>query len=228
MVRRNTELEQPADRSKVRVFYAEADGTNQSIQDLLRALTATMMRPVQAVTTPKLIQNSNSETAPKNAMAETASLADTVGVPPTEDLDGGTKDHEVAAVAARRRRGEGTKMDHNAGILPATDLNFVPNGKTSLLAFFGEKSPETDLEQAIVIGYYLQETLGLSEFGPGHLLAAFKHVSKPVPAALRQMMRNMKKKAWLNFDDLEHSRLATEGENFVKHRLPRSRGNEEH
>ena len=40
MGRRVQEHDQNADRSKIRVFYAEVDGSTQSVQDLMRTLTA--------------------------------------------------------------------------------------------------------------------------------------------------------------------------------------------
>ena len=70
----------------------------------------------------------------------------------------------------------------------------------------------------------IPDTLKLEPFGPAHVLTGFKHVGKPVPVDLRQTIRNMKKKAWLNFTDIENLRVATEGENEVEFKLPRSRG----
>jgi len=76
------------------------------------------------------------------------------------------------------------------------------------------------MEQILVLVHYMQHTLELPAIGPGHILTAFKHVGKPVPADLRATIRNMKnQKVWLNFTDLEAVRVTTQGDNIVEHDL---------
>jgi hypothetical protein len=100
------------------------------------------------------------------------------------------------------------------------DLDFVPDGKEALKKFFAEKEPRSDMEQVLVLVYYLQHTLAIPAIGPGHILTAFKHVGKPVPVDLRATVRNMKnQKAWLNFTDMEAIRVTTQGDNVVEHEL---------
>ena len=124
---------------------------------------------------------------------------------------------------AKRKRGQGPKVDRNAGIEMVSHLDFVPEGKAPLKTFFNSKSPGNDMEQVLVLSYYLQHTMGLNEFGPGHVLTAFRHVLKPVPADLKGTIRNMKKtKAWLTFGDIERIRMSTVGDNFVEHELPKA------
>lgn len=219
---RRSDVDQVIDRSKIRVFYAEAEGSTQSIQDLLRALTLTMGCPVQ-VHVPRNLPEGASAVVPPPPVAQEPTLFEgDERAEHTSENGNGQAAAEDTVVAARRKRGEGVKTDRNAGIVPANDLVFVPDGQPALKVFFAEKSPTNDMEQVLVFGYYLQHTLGLQEFGPSHLLAAYKHVVKPVPADLRQTIRNAKKKPWLSFTDIEHARLTTEGENVVEHDLPRA------
>jgi len=125
--------------------------------------------------------------------------------------------NDSAAVPTRKRGGP--KTDRNAGIKLVPDLDFVPNGKEALKKFFAEKEPKNDMEQVLVLVYYMQHTLTLPAIGPRHILTAFKHVGKPVPVDLRATIRNIKnQKVWLNFTDWEAIRVTTQGDNFRRAR----------
>ena len=220
MARGTKDQDRGSDRTKVRVFYAEVDGSNQSVQEMMRALTTAMGRSPQIMGPQRLLragQPSDGDGAgahaPESELLEDAQLDDA-----QSDVVGA----EPAANTTRRRRGEGSRSDRNAKISPVADLDFVRAGKVGLKTFFADKAPGSDLEQVLVLGHYLQNTMGLSAFGPGHILSAFKHVGKPVPVDLRQTIRNMKKaKVWVSFSDIEAIRLTTQGDNFVEHDLPK-------
>lgn len=229
MARGNNDRDQGTEKGKVRVFFAEVEGSNQTLQDVLRTVSQMLPRAVEVKLPPKLVQNGAAAAVPNARPAEPdlfnqeAATSEVVDAVESDQPDMG------APIAARKKRGEGTKTERNAGISPVADLNFVPKDKVALKVFFAEKAPVTDMEQVLVIGYYLKQTLGVSTFGPGHIFAGFKHVNKPIPVDLRQTMRNMKPmvgtkqgKGWLNFTDVEAARLTTEGENVVEHELPRN------
>lgn len=134
-------------------------------------------------------------------------------------------DNSSGSDALRKKRGEGERKDRNAGIKLVGDIDFFPDGKLSLKDFFAEKAPTSDMDQILVLCYFLQHTVQSPQIGPGHILGGFKHVAKPVPKDLKQTIRNMKeKKAWLNFGDIETIRLTTEGENRVEHELGKGSG----
>lgn len=222
------------DKGVMRVMYAEITGNNASLQEGLRTLVAAMHKPVQGVQPPpRRVQNHLTGSTPAfqpephllNQEQDTTEDAEI-------DVDEQTTTNQNGAT--RRKRGEGTKTGRNAGIVPISDLDFVPDNQPALKTFFAEKDPGSDMEQVLVFGYYIQQILGLANFGPGHALSAFKHVGKPIPRDLRQTMRNMKPmkgstqgKGWLNFTNIDEARLTTEGENVVEHELPHSRGNSE-
>lgn len=233
MARGNSDREQGTEKGKVRVFFAEVEGSNQTLQDVLRTMSHMLPRAVEVKVPPKLVQNgasgaaTNARPSEPDLFNQDTAAREVIDAEQAEQPDGG------APTNARKKRGEGTNTERNAGISPVADLNFVPRDKPALKAFFGEKAPATDMEQVLVLGYYLKHTLDVATFGPGHILAGFKHVNKPIPVDLRQTMRNMKPmvgskqgKGWLNFTDVEAARLTTEGENVVEHELPR-KGNGE-
>ena len=226
MARGNNDREQGTEKGKIRVLFIELEGNNQTLQDGLRTVSQMLPRAVEVKMLPKLVQNgvaapaSNARPAEPDLFNQDAAAAGVIDPEEVEQPDAG------AASSTRKKRGEGTKTDRNAGINPVTDLNFVPNDKPALKAFFAEKAPASDMEQVLVLAYYIQDTLGITAFGPGHILTAFKHVGKPIPVALRQTIRNVKKsKVWLTFTDIDSVRVTTEGENFVKHELPRNGSN---
>lgn len=223
MAKRINESENGASRGKIRFIIADVEGNDQTLQDLVRTMAPMLSRPVQVQIPPKRI-------------AATQDAPQATGTQPEPTLFNAESDDqdvmeetvndaapESTSAGARRKRGDGPKVDRNAGITPVSDLDFVPDGKQALKTFFGEKSPATDMEQILVLGYYIQHTIGIAGFGPGHILSAFKHVGKPVPVDLKQTMRNIKRdKVWITFSDIDSSRLTTEGENEVEHALPRS------
>jgi hypothetical protein len=65
----------------------------------------------------------------------------------------------------------------------------------------------------------MQRFMGLAKIGPAHVMTAFKEAGKAIPADVRQTIRNVKNKIWLNFDDIEDVRTTTQGENVVEHEM---------
>jgi hypothetical protein len=118
----------------------------------------------------------------------------------------------------RRRRGGGPRVARNASIQLVPSLDFVQEGKQPLKEFFAAKNPRTDIEQILVFGFYMQEVMELADFSPGHILSAYKHFGDlSIPLDLKGTLRNMKRdKLWLKFTDIQHMRVDTEGENYVK------------
>jgi hypothetical protein len=47
MARRNNEQEPSSDKGKIRFVFAEVEGNNQSLQDLIRAMMSAMSQPAQ-------------------------------------------------------------------------------------------------------------------------------------------------------------------------------------
>ncbi len=212
MAKRNNEPTSGADKAKVRVFFAEVEGNNESVQEALRTMVSAMSRPVRVISeqsangkAPVLLQQAHVE-----EVEEAIDQAEEV-----EDLD-----EESAPLNARRPRGTGRRVDRNAGLNLVPDLNFRPNGKQSLKEFVDEKNSKNDLEAVLVLVYHMQHLMALTKIGPAHVMTAFKEAGKAIPVDLRQTMRNVKKsKMWLNFTDIEDIRTTTQGDNFIEHEM---------
>jgi hypothetical protein len=213
MARRNNETAPGADKAKVRVFFAEVEGNNESVQEALKTMLSAMSRPVRVISEQKangnafLLQQADAEV---EVVEEAIDQAEEVEAP----------SEEPAPPNARRPRGTGKKVDRNAGLNLVPDLNFRPTGKQALREFVEEKSPKNDLEAALATVYYMQHHMGLAKIGPAHVMTAFKEAGKAIPVDVKQTIRNVKKlKIWLNFTDIEDVRTTTQGDNFVEHEM---------
>jgi hypothetical protein len=212
MARRNNEPIAVGDKAKIRVFFAEVEGNNESVQEALKTMLSAMSRPVRVISEQK--GNGDVGVLPLQVDAEVVEevfdQADSAG-PAAE---------EAVPPNARKPRGTGKKTDRNSGLSLVPDLNFMPNGQRAFKQFLDEKHPKTDLELALATVYYMQHVMALPKIGPAHVMTAFKEAGKAIPVDLRQTIRNVKSsKIWLNFSDIENIRTTTQGDNFVEHEM---------
>jgi hypothetical protein len=217
MARRGSEPPSGSDRAKVRVFFAEVEGNNESVQEALKTMVSAMSRPVRVISEAKV--NGKAGALLQQADAEEVEEA----IPSAEDDENETLSVEPASSNARRPRGSGKKTDRNAGIELVPNLDFRPSGEPTLKEFVEGKNPKNDLEAALVAVYYMQHFMKVAKIGPSHVMTAFKEVGKAIPVDLKQTIRNIKKtKVWLNFTDIEDVRTTTQGDNFVDHEMGKS------
>lgn len=212
MAKRNQEPESTPDKAKVRIFFAEVEGSNESVKEAVKAMVQAINRPAAPVPASRLAGNGTVAALP-------TSLADAVvDEPEVVDEQEGELLDEAPILTPARKRGTGPKRDYNAGIELIPDLNFRPDGKQTLREFFAEKGPKGDMEQVLVVTYYMQHQMNMQAVGLGHIRTAMKDVNKPLPADLRSTVRNMKKqKAWLNWSKPDSMQVTTIGENYVEH-----------
>lgn len=138
MARRNNDPTSGADKAKVRVFFAEVEGNNDSVQEALKTMVSAMSRPVRVISE----QKTNGE-AVLLAQQSVVEEIDERGEQPEEVAEVG---EESSSLAARKARGTGKKVDRNSGLNLVPDLNFRPSGKQTLKEFVEEKGPTSDLE----------------------------------------------------------------------------------
>jgi hypothetical protein len=213
MARRNNELISGTDKAKVRVFFAEVEGNNESVQEALKTMLSAMSRPVRVISEQKA--NGNAAVLLQHGDVEAVEEA-------IDQVDGVETAEEQSAPPpnARKPRGTGKKVDRNAGLKLVPDLDFRPNGEQALKDFLDEKKPKKDLELALATVYYMQHVTELAKIGPAHVMTAFKGVGKRIPGDVTQTIRNVKNsKGWLKFNDIEDVRTTTQGDNFVEHEM---------
>lgn len=215
MAKRSNDPTPGTDKAKVRVFFAEVEGNNESVQEALKTMVSAMSRPVRVISD----QKANGAGALLTQQADVEEVEEAIDQAPEAVITG----EESSAPNARKARGTGKKVDRNAGLNLVPDLNFRPDGKQALKEFVDEKNPKSDLESAVATVYYMQRVMGLSKIGPAHVMTALKEAKKAIPADLKQTIRNVKtSRMWLNFDDLDDLRMTTQGDNFVEHEMGKS------
>ncbi|MBR0757314.1 hypothetical protein JQ604_34475 [Bradyrhizobium jicamae] len=199
----------------MRVFFAEVEGNNESVQEALKTMVSAMNRPTRVIQD----QRSNGKTAVLLEQTE----GDEVEAEEALDQEEFEFDAESTPSNTRKVRGTGKKIDRNAGLNLVPNLDFRPSGKQALREFVEEKNPKNDLEAVLAAAYYMQHQMDLTKIGPAHVMTAFKEVGRAIPVDLRQTLRNVKKsKMWLNFTDIEDFRTTTQGDNFVEHEMGKS------
>lgn len=98
-------------------------------------------------------------------------------------------------------------------------------GGKGLQDFYREKRPASAMECNAVFVYYLNRIAGIDRITPDHVYSCYKCVNARVPAALRQsLLDTSSRKGWLDTGRMEDIKLATLGENFVEHDLPKKGG----
>lgn len=215
MAKRNQEAASGGDKAKVRVFFAEVEGNNDSVQEALKTMVSAMSRPVRVISE----QRANGKAVGLLDQVDSEETGE--ATQPAEELE--ALDEEEGSSNARRPRGSGKKVDRNAGIELVPNLNFRPAGKKSLKEFVDEKAAKNDVEAVAVVVHYMQHTMALAKIGPSHVMTAFREVGRAIPVDLKQTIRNIKKtKMWLNFADIEDVRMTTQGDNFVMHDMEKS------
>jgi hypothetical protein len=208
MVRRNSDSAGD-DKAKVRILFAEVEGNNETVQEALRTMVSAMSRPARvvhfkpngeppALTQPDLIPDGVEEVLDSEDVAE--------------------EPRQTETNSGRKQRGSGPKIDRNAGIALVHDLDFRPEGCPTLREFFADRSPTADMEQILVVLYFMQHKMRISKIGANHIITGLKDVGKSIPLDLKQTIRNMRgKKAWVKFSDIEDISTATAGDNHVNH-----------
>lgn len=217
--------QKPNGNLRVRWVEVEVSGSDTTIEEALRTVER-MRRPV--IDTPSNHYNNHQASIPSTGdVAASKVPVDSAGLNEVQpDLFEGTSNVDspiepsIESSPPRKKRGDGERIDRNAGIDLIGDIDFVPNDHQSLKEFFADKNPGSDIDQVLVLCYFLQHMLKLETIGPGHILSGFKHVGKPVPKDLKQTIRNIRRnKAWIGFSDIKNIRLTTEGDNRVEHEL---------
>ncbi|MCB1806448.1 MAG: hypothetical protein KDJ99_15265 [Candidatus Competibacteraceae bacterium] len=212
MAKRTSEATSGGDKAKVRVFFAEVEGNNESVQEALKTMVSAMSRPVRVVTDTRG-NGKESFLLESNDVEQAVEVLD-------EPFDVETSPENSTPSAARRTRGTGIKKDRNAGLQLVPDLNFRPQDKQPLKEMFQQKGPENDTEAALLFVYYLQHVMASDKISASHVMTAFKEVGKAIPADIRQTIRNIKKtRMWVNFSDLDDIKMTTQGDNYVEHEM---------
>jgi hypothetical protein len=161
--------------SKIRVLVFELEGSNDTIQEGLRALSTTLGRTVVA---PRVVSSTKSN---PNAIS-----APVVEVEEIFEEDDDVIEASQVNKAPRKRQTPRTpevlELDLKAGAISFED-------------FANEKSPKSDAEKYLLVAYWLKENLNIPQIGIGHIYTCFRAMKWKVQVDIGQPLRSAKKVA---------------------------------
>ncbi len=198
-------------RGKLRVFFAEFEGDDATIQEGLRAIATAVNRTFQQPAIPK----------PSPPAYLTATPVEDVGAEELEQGEG-FDDQSVEAECkdARTRRASKRKPPVLSLI---KDMDLHPDNAESLRDFYDSKQPKSQYEQIATFVYYMRKILELDGITPNHVFTCFKDVQQRPPIDLPQIIRNCAaKKGWVDTSRKDGIDITTSGENLLDHDLPRN------
>jgi len=208
-------------KAKVRVFFAEVEGNDATIQDGLRSLAMALGRAMQTSVAPRVIPSLPAELDNNGALRQPTPFDQSLD-PSEVKIETNEKevfDPEKSFVTTARPRPVRPKIAPS--YILVNDLNLRPQNQVSLKEFFEQKNPKDQQQQFAVFVYYLGKTLEVSGININHLYTCFKAVGKRVPKDIASGIRNTSsRKGWIDTRDYKDIRITTSGENFVLHDLP--------
>jgi hypothetical protein len=196
-------------KAKVRVFFGEIEGDNDTIRDGLKSIAAAVNKTFTTETRiVRVLTAKNTDNG--EVWEENPALAAELG---TESVDDDEPENGTASRPKRPKKALSYSF--------VKSLNLRPDGKPSLRDFFASKKPQNQQEQMAVVVYYLTKTLEATNVGSNHLYTCLKDVEVPVPADIGQIVRNTAaRKNWIDSSNGDDLKVTVSGENFVEHDLP--------
>ncbi|MBI1374895.1 MAG: hypothetical protein GC159_19425 [Phycisphaera sp.] len=197
------------DKARIRVFFAELEGNNETLQQSLSSIAAAVNRTFQPDT--RIIKVlPNAEDLDEDELIELAN----------SELEEESVDEVVTQETPRKKS---KKKKSKPPTYKHVDLDLRPKGKDALKDIYTQKKPKTDQERVTLFTHYLQHVLGLSDIDIDHMYTCFKDVGAKVPSNIGSVINNTSaRKGWLDTSNMSKLRVTSQGENFVEHDLPRS------
>lgn len=126
----------------------------------------------------------------------------------------------------QQKKNRSSKPKASFSIVKDLDLSAKSNSQ-SIRDFFAEKSPTpeatTSMEKNAIFVYYLQMIAKIDTITVDHIYSCYKDVGVKYPSALRQSLKDTAfHKGYIDTSSLDAIKLATPGENFVEHDLPKA------
>ncbi|QDU58801.1 hypothetical protein [Aeoliella mucimassa] len=199
------------EKGRLRVFFAEFEGDDETIQEGLRAIGSAVNKTFQPATkVVKVLTNTNG-----NAAGDIDLDDELLDVEPYDD------DDVIDATPSKKSKSPRTRKPPVMSIVK--DLDLKPEGNTAFREFIEEKQPKDQQAFIACAVYYLDNVLGTEGISPDHIFTCFKDAGRRTPADLPQAIRNIaNRKGWVDSRKQNDITITNIGENFVEHDLPPS------
>ncbi|WGV23809.1 hypothetical protein [Halotia branconii] len=198
-------------RGRIRVFFAEVEDDDETIQEGLQAINVAANKIFQSP--PKTIKVLSASAVPSDEDELVEELD-------TEDEE---EDVSVASVSTNSKQKKSSYKPPTMTIVK--DLNLRPEGEPSFRDFHSQKNPKTQEEAITVAVYYLKRVLELDKITPNHVFTCFKDVGLRTPKNMPQRIRETAtRKGWVDTSERSNIKITNHGENLVDHDLPAAKG----
>jgi hypothetical protein len=163
---------------KIRVIEFEVEGSDSTMQESLKSITAALNRGMTAspATRVRYVQP-----APQLEDGTAADAAEPEG----EEVEG---ESEPAVTPAAPRRVTSPRRPPAPKLL---DIQFSDVSPT-LREFVASKAPKNDLQRYLVIAYWYKHHRGTEEVNQDHFFTAFRHLQLTVPRDPRMPIRDLR------------------------------------
>jgi len=208
------------DKARVRVFFGEIEGDNESIREGFRSIAQAVNRTFQ----------------PEIRIIKVLGAGNGVDQKLAEELQREVIDAELAEnegeleetiESSEKSKGRTNRQRKFPAYSFVNDLNLRPEGKPSLREFYEEKKPADNQQLLTVIVYYLHRVLGTESVSVNHVYTSLKGLSDlgvRVPPDIPNILRKTSnRKGWLDSSDSDNLRTTVPGDNFVEQDLPRAK-----
>ena len=188
---------------KIKVFFAEIDGDNETIQQGLETVASTISKTF--------------DSSPRTIKVIASSEM------PTEQIKSIEAVEIVEEEAENIEKSEKLKRQPSSYKAPTQsfvkDLNLRPSNQSSFRDFFESKNNSSQAEAITIAVYYLEKILEVSEISADHVYTCFKNVSYRIPKKLPQSIRDTaSKKGWIDTNAGKIT-VTHHGENLVEYDL---------
>jgi hypothetical protein len=202
-------------KARVRVFFGEIEGDNETIRDGLRSIAAAVNKTFQTGPTIVRVLAAEKEMTEAQLVEQVQEHLEVNATAEMIEPDNGPFSTTRApnSAASGKRRAPTYSL--------VKELNLGPESNKSLREFYKEKKPSNQQQQLAVIVYYLHHILGLPKITVNHVYTCLKDVDERVPPHLSQSIRNTASlKGWVDSSNSGGLKTTITGDNFVEKDLP--------
>lgn len=133
-----------------------------------------------------------------------------------DEEDNASGDGESANQREAQRVKKVRKAPQKRNYAIPKDINFRPDGKTSLRDFAAEKSPKTLAEKNLLLTFYFEEFLEVSDISTGHILAGYNECGwKPSNDPANSLATTASKNRWLDTSNMKAITTTHSGRNYI-------------
>ena len=201
-------------KARVRVFFGEIEGDNETIRDGLRSIAAAVNKTFQQENTVVKVLAVGSDGTPKELAAATEQMV-TEGEVADENEPA---EYEPSGKSPSRSKSRPKKTPSYSLV---KELNLRPTDKDSLRDFYKEKKPTDQQQMVTVVLYYLHRVLETEKISTNHIYTGLKDVEARVPPDINQILRNTaSRRGWVDSGDSDDLKMTVTGDNFVEQDLP--------